>query len=79
MKYDLMIDWTSGLITRDGRKAELLEIHHKKFEGPYATPMYVAVHNKNGKIHNWHYMVNGQFKSNEPGHIMDLMNVRWLM
>lgn len=63
------------VVTRDGRQARILSMTEKNQMGPYLYPILAEVEHPNepGEWVAWHYMANGQWKSNDPENHNDLI------
>ena len=66
------------VMTRDGRAARVLTFTSDHTEGPYPFPVVAEVEHPNevGSWLRWHYMANGQWKSNDPANPNDLIPLR---
>lgn len=72
-----MLDITKPICTRDGRASRLLETGCSYTIGGYLYPLKAEVEHPNcpGEWVSWHYMLNGQWKSNDINNPNDLINV----
>ena len=71
-----MINPELQVMTRDGRVATILSVSEKTKMGGYTYPILAEVEhpNKAGELVRWHFMANGQWKSNDSCNNNDLVN-----
>lgn len=71
-----MIKPNLQVMTRDGRAARIVSVDSTHQMGGYRYPIQAEVESPNnpGEVIRWHYMANGQWKSNDACNGNDLVH-----
>lgn len=71
-----MINPEIQVMTRDGRSAKIISVNETSKMGGYEYPILAEVEHPNeaGEIVRWHFMANGQWKSNDSCNNNDLIH-----
>lgn len=71
-----MINPELQVMTRDGRQAKIVAVDASHDMGGYQYPIVAEVDHPNdpGALVLWHYMANGQWKSNDSCNNNDLIH-----
>lgn len=71
-----MINPEIQVMTRDGRSAKIISVNESNEMGGYSYPILAEVEHPNeaGELVRWHFMANGQWKSNDSCNNNDLIH-----